>query len=617
VATLVSEYTPAAPDEGPEGAEYVFTLTTPEIGVWNYVLSETAVLTSNRAVIFSFQTASPLSSSMVLIDHDVTVGDYVDLAIATADDVAVLTGITIDASCTRTDDSSSVPFSVIFRDDGVDPDDTANDGAYAAAILTTEPGEFFVAATITGTNRQGHAFARSAGARFAVHPVRAKFTGTFTDRGIDLDGNGLYEQIGITPQITVTVPGRYALGITLQATNGRTVSLSTIVALAAGTQSPEVAFAADRLEAALGVGGPYVLSACMLELIEDPPTPKLPSTRTGHSQLSGKARDVDPDLEGVRLAADTYFLAASTAAYQLNQFDRRAVDLLAEGHVVEPVDIDGNGKFDRLDAACQMNVLHDGDYTWSADLATISGTLITSASGQGHLVVGQAILLFQFSGSDIGQLGLDGPFAVRNVRVAGTGGSARFAEVMVTGSHAATSFEGGSCGFAGPAPIVVQAAAGQCFASVSFSRPTAPPTCPHSIVLCSHPSVAAYPLGTTTVSCVARDRDGGAETCSFAVTVVPALSCPVDITATAQPGSSTRVVTYTAPAIAGGCNSPFAVTCTPGSGSEFPIGSTTVNCVASDGIGHSVPCSFTVTVYRVNVTVRQQFTDSFRGRASP
>src|SRR5207253_7621564 len=41
---------------------------------------------------------------------------------------------------------------------------------------------------------------------------------------------------------------------------------------------------------------------------------------------------------------------------------------------------------------------------------------------------------------------------------------------------------------------------------------------------------------------------------------------------------------------------PFTVACTPASGSTFPVGTTTVNCVGSDGCGEHPTCSFHVTV---------------------
>jgi Ca2+-binding RTX toxin-like protein len=41
---------------------------------------------------------------------------------------------------------------------------------------------------------------------------------------------------------------------------------------------------------------------------------------------------------------------------------------------------------------------------------------------------------------------------------------------------------------------------------------------------------------------------------------------------------------------------PVGVTCTPASGSTFPIGTTTVNCEATDAAGNRATASFTITV---------------------
>ncbi|MGC8952805.1 HYR domain-containing protein, partial [Chloroflexus sp.] len=39
-----------------------------------------------------------------------------------------------------------------------------------------------------------------------------------------------------------------------------------------------------------------------------------------------------------------------------------------------------------------------------------------------------------------------------------------------------------------------------------------------------------------------------------------------------------------------------AVTCTPASGSTFPLGTTTVTCTATDAAGNTASGSFTITV---------------------
>ncbi|HKS42191.1 MAG TPA: HYR domain-containing protein [Blastocatellia bacterium] len=67
------------------------------------------------------------------------------------------------------------------------------------------------------------------------------------------------------------------------------------------------------------------------------------------------------------------------------------------------------------------------------------------------------------------------------------------------------------------------------------------------------------------------------------------LTCPADITQPNGPGQCGAVVTYPAPTTSGTCGT---VSCSPPSGSFFPIGTTTVTCTATAGGS----CSFSVTV---------------------
>src|SRR3954471_12062543 len=57
------------------------------------------------------------------------------------------------------------------------------------------------------------------------------------------------------------------------------------------------------------------------------------------------------------------------------------------------------------------------------------------------------------------------------------------------------------------------------------------------------------------------------------------LTCPSDITQT-DLMVTTQTITYNAPTVTGGAR-PVTVTCTPASGSAFPLGTTTVTCEAS------------------------------------
>ncbi|WP_363321613.1 FG-GAP-like repeat-containing protein, partial [Polycladomyces subterraneus] len=74
---------------------------------------------------------------------------------------------------------------------------------------------------------------------------------------------------------------------------------------------------------------------------------------------------------------------------------------------------------------------------------------------------------------------------------------------------------------------------------------------------------------------------------------VPVPTCPSNITVRNDPGQCGAVVNYPTPT----SNCPgVTVTCSPPSGSFFPVGTTTVTCTASDGTGNTESCAFTVTV---------------------
>jgi Domain of unknown function (DUF5011)/HYR domain len=118
-------------------------------------------------------------------------------------------------------------------------------------------------------------------------------------------------------------------------------------------------------------------------------------------------------------------------------------------------------------------------------------------------------------------------------------------------------------------------------------------------IVCSPPSGSTFPLGLTTVNCTASDTIGNNATCSFQVNVVdielPILRCPQNRIVSTEPGTNSAVVNYE---IFASDNVPgVTTTCSPPSGSRFPLGASTVNCTATDLAGNAATCSFTVTVH--------------------
>lgn len=144
--------------------------------------------------------------------------------------------------------------------------------------------------------------------------------------------------------------------------------------------------------------------------------------------------------------------------------------------------------------------------------------------------------------------------------------------------------------------------ANPCAASATYTTPTASGNCvdpdtgrPADPVTCSPPSGSLFPVGTTPVTC-----SNGAYACIFNVTVnetrpfvQPTITCPGDTTVNESPeGSGSATATFT-PTATGNC---VKVSCSPPSGSSFGVGTTTVNCTATDPAGHDASCSFDLTV---------------------
>ena len=116
---------------------------------------------------------------------------------------------------------------------------------------------------------------------------------------------------------------------------------------------------------------------------------------------------------------------------------------------------------------------------------------------------------------------------------------------------------------------------------------------------------ATLPLGTSTVMLTVDDGHGNTAQASTSVSVVdttpPVLTVPGNITVRASSASG-AVVTYTASAY-DTVSGTLPVTCSPPSGSTFPIGVSTVSCTAVDQAGNASSGSFSVTVSQATQTI--------------
>ena len=166
-----------------------------------------------------------------------------------------------------------------------------------------------------------------------------------------------------------------------------------------------------------------------------------------------------------------------------------------------------------------------------------------------------------------------------------------------------------------PANIVRSTDPGQCSAAVTYPAPAFSDNCPGAelctlaqsasspsgtVTTCDPPSGSTFLRGVTTVTCCVVDAAENSATCSFIITVndtqAPVLTCPLNITQPAPAGQCSATVTYSLPTVTENCGAAPTPVCNPPSGSTFPIGTTTVNCTATDTSSNVGACSFTVSI---------------------
>ncbi len=109
-----------------------------------------------------------------------------------------------------------------------------------------------------------------------------------------------------------------------------------------------------------------------------------------------------------------------------------------------------------------------------------------------------------------------------------------------------------------------------------------------------------YPLGVTSVILTVTDSHGASSQCAATVTVVDSVApvfpvAPSGVDVRATPGSTSATVAFATPTATDACGG-AAVSCVPGSGSVFALGTTTVTCTAIDGSGNQATTSFAVYV---------------------
>jgi HYR domain-containing protein/VCBS repeat protein len=138
-------------------------------------------------------------------------------------------------------------------------------------------------------------------------------------------------------------------------------------------------------------------------------------------------------------------------------------------------------------------------------------------------------------------------------------------------------------------------------ATVTYTVTASDDLDPEPVTACTPDSDSLFPLGDTTVTCVATDAAGNRATASFVVrvadTTVPSLAVPTALVvdATTPTGADVQFAASATDSV----DPAPTVTCIPAAGA-FPIGDTTVACTAADAAGNTTSATFGVHVRDAN-----------------
>jgi len=396
------------------GRMEAYSFSAPESGIWRAEVSAPSVTAPSGEVAYAVHAWIPnprITFAGSLKQASVHANEALTLTGTVLEDGAPLSGATVTAMVSLPDNS---PRQLTLHDDGLGEDPIAGDGMYTALLTeTSQSGNYRILFRASGTALSTTtAFSREAFGLATVSRSTSTISGAFSDRGVDTDGDGLFNSLTIDVSLNVTHSGTYRLFGVLTDAHGNTHQANILSTLSSGTATLSLSFDGETIFQN-GVDGPYRLST--VRLAEEDGLALLPvSERTD---------------------------AFQTAAYSYRQFQHAPILLTGGGSAVG-VDINRNGLFDQLDVQVGVDVEFAGFYNWSARLIDVNGHELGFASNSGFFDAGNNSLSLVYAGQPIGRNGVDGPYFVTDLLLFGTGGSLVAPKVLTTDPFRASQFEG-------------------------------------------------------------------------------------------------------------------------------------------------------------------------------
>lgn len=191
---------------------------------------------------------------------------------AATDAAAYLAGDTVTFTANLIDDGVGIEgatgiVSLIDADSGAVDTATLSDsgGGSYGGTWTADAGTWVGELTLSGTDSSGYAYERSAGVNFVATSASGALGGVIDESGRDTDGDGRYDTLDLSTELTADSAGDYqVLGVLMDETGTTTVSTARASeTLAVGTTTVSLSFDGEQISDAR-IDGPYLLHSLVL-----------------------------------------------------------------------------------------------------------------------------------------------------------------------------------------------------------------------------------------------------------------------------------------------------------------------------------------------------------------
>ena len=353
-----------------------YIVTSPLTGTWHYTVEATVISGTNE----TFYVGANLLGGLLInpeLNRTIAPLNQPVVITATLRDTAAVAGALVSATIpiTYMGSYSSVQVPLVEQAGGI----------YRGMFTPTYEGVYPIKVQAQGLNSRSERFNRVSDVLLQASSSAA-LTNSFAERVEDVNADGLYDSLVVSATAVITEQGRYQLSANLTKPDGTTLANDTnYYTLTAGTQPLTVTFSGERIGKGVA-DGPYQVRDVLFSRI-----------------LSQE------------LTLAYVPIAYTTTAYSRYYWQRDNV--VRAGRAVEQgVDLNGNGLYEYLEVRVPLDLRTPNRYRATANLRTLTGTLVASAyTSTVSVVSGTTTLLFRFDGGRIRAATLSGPYAVTDL----------------------------------------------------------------------------------------------------------------------------------------------------------------------------------------------------------